>query len=545
MKTSKSVIAALLSTSLFLAGLAGAAEQPATTAETDKTVVAKSKRETSTADHSKYEELQKQFKQGQEVTEACIDCHTEAAKQIHKTKHWTWEYTNPKTGQKLGKKNVINNFCTATKTNMTFCAACHIGYGFEDDSFDFASEKNVDCLACHDTTGTYKKYPGLSGHPAYEPYEWPAKSGKFKPAVDLQKVAQNVGKTSRRTCGACHFFGGGGNAVKHGDLDKSLENPSRYLDIHMDKDGLDFTCSTCHSDGKHDVAGSRYHTQASDNKGPLLRGQKDDRNPATCQACHGDTPHEEDERLNTHARKLACQTCHIPEYARSPQLTKMSWDWSTAGKMGEDGKPMKIKASSGMIAYDTKKGDFTYDRYVIPEYKWFNGEVLYTLFGDKVNPDEVVKINDFRGEPNDPGARIWPFKIFRGKQPIDAEKRSLAVFHTAGDDDTAFWQNFDWDKALTTGMKAMGTEYSGKLSFVSTEMSWPITHMVAPKEDALSCAQCHNKNGRMQGIDGIYMPGTDNTPLLDKLFYIIALLALVGVVIHGAIRLINDRKEAE
>jgi octaheme c-type cytochrome (tetrathionate reductase family) len=543
MNTIKSFTTALLISSLLsMVGVADAAEATATPAA-DAMSATRAEKPKSTADHSRFKELQKEFASGPEVTEACLECHNDAAKQIHTTKHWNWEYISPKTGQKLGKKNVINNFCTATRTNLEFCASCHIGYDYRDESFDFTSERNVDCLVCHDSTGTYKKYPGLAGHPAYEPYEWPAHSGTFKPAVDLQKVAQNVGQTSRETCGACHFNGGGGNAVKHGDLDKSLEKPGNYLDVHMDAKGLNFSCSTCHADGEHDVAGSRYHTQPSEKEGLLMRGKYGDRNPATCQACHGNSPHpKSQERLNTHTRKLACQTCHIPEYARGQHYTKMTWDWSTAGKLDENGHPIKINASSGKVAYDSKKGDFTYDRYVKPEYKWYNGEVEFTLFGDEVNPDEVVKINDFKGGPNDPGARIWPFKVFRGKQPIDAEKKSLAVFHTAGDDDSAFWTNFNWEKALTTGMAAMGTEYSGKLDFVSTEMSWPITHMVAPKEDALTCAQCHNENGRMKGIEGVYMPGTNNTPMLDKLAFIIALLSLIGVLIHGGIRIIASRK---
>lgn len=42
-----------------------------------------------TADHAKYEQLQREFVSGPEVTQACLECHTEAAKQIHKTTHWT------------------------------------------------------------------------------------------------------------------------------------------------------------------------------------------------------------------------------------------------------------------------------------------------------------------------------------------------------------------------------------------------------------------------------------------------------------------------
>ncbi len=43
----------------------------------------------STADHSKFDELQQAFKTGPEVTKACLGCHTEAAKQLHKTTPWT------------------------------------------------------------------------------------------------------------------------------------------------------------------------------------------------------------------------------------------------------------------------------------------------------------------------------------------------------------------------------------------------------------------------------------------------------------------------
>jgi hypothetical protein len=41
--------------------------------------------------------------------------------------------------------------------------------------------------------------------------------------------------------------------------------------------------------------------------------------------------------LNRHTSKLACQTCHIPEFARGGIATKMSWDWSTAGQRDANG----------------------------------------------------------------------------------------------------------------------------------------------------------------------------------------------------------------
>jgi len=496
----------------------------------------------STADHSKFEELKRNFRSGPEVTKACLKCHTEAGKQVQHTKHWTWEYINPVTKQKLGKKHVINNFCTSVKTNQTFCSACHVGYGWSDDSFDFSKEANVDCLACHDTTGKYKKIPGLSGHPNYKTMEWPPHSGRFREPTDLKKIAQNVGKTSRASCGSCHFYGGGGDAVKHGDLDSSLKMPEHYLDVHMDAKGLNFSCGECHLSDAHKVTGSRYAPTAAEQKGALLRGKDDERNPTTCRACHGDAPHTEYAKLNDHTDKLACQTCHIPEFARGRRPTKMTWDWSTAGRLDEKGHRIQVKNSGGQVAYDSKKGDFTYERYVKPEYVWFNGNINYTLFGDKVDGSDKVKINEFMGGPDDPNSRIWPVKVFRGKQPYDVENQTLAVFHTAGKDGAAFWGNYNWDKALKVGMASTAVAFSGKYDFVETEMSWPITHMVAPKEDALSCVQCHKENGRLEGLKGIYMPGNNNWPIIDFLGYSVALLALIGVLIHGGIRYLTSRK---
>ena len=110
------------------------------------------------------------------------------------------------------------------------------------------------------------------------------------------------------------------------------------------------------------------------------------------------------------------------------------------------------------------------------------------------------------------------------------------MVHTAGEDETALWPNYDWPKAIEAGMKTAGLPYSGKYGFVSTEMSWPITHMVAPKADALSCAQCHADQGRLDGIAGVYLPGRDRNHLLDMAGWAVVLLSLLGVLIHGGTR---------
>lgn len=541
-----------LAITALLAGTAFANQAPASAAAPAPAA----KESGSTADHSKFKELQQPFKAGPDVTKACLSCHTEAAKQVMKTKHWTWEWKNPENGQLLGKKNVINNFCTATTSNHKFCSACHAGYGWEDEKFDFANQNAVDCLVCHEQTGKYKKWPGLSGHPNYKEIEFPAGSGKKFPPVDLNKVAQSVGKPSRANCGACHFLGGGGDAVKHGDLDTSLKMPQRYLDVHMDAKGLNFSCVTCHTTQGHEVPGSRYTPDGKDTGHAFMRGEtKDQAQPASCQSCHDQKPHKVagltdflHKKLNEHTDKLACQTCHIPQFARA-QPTKMSWDWSTAGKLDANGKPFTLKDSSGHHdRYDSKKGDFVYESDVVPEYVWINGKVKYTLLGDPVNTQGVTEINHYFGSADDDRSRIWPVKVFRGKQPYDVETKSLLVFHTAvgyGEkDDTNFWQNFKWDQAIKTGSEVARRPFSGKFDFVQTEMTWPITHMVAPKEDALTCTQCHSKSGRLQKVQGLYMPGRDGKPWLDLLGGFAALGTLLGVLFHGGLRIYLANRKA-
>ena len=498
----------------------------------------------STADHSQFKELQEPFKTGPDVTEACLKCHTEASKQLHQTKHWNWKFTNPETGQTVGKTQVINNFCLAVEKNYPRCTSCHIGYGWKDASFDFTSEKNVDCLVCHDTTGTYKKYPAGAGHPAYKDKPFPPKGGKkiFK-AVDLNKVAQNVGKTSRATCGACHFYGGGGDGVKHGDLDSSMTNPDSQLDVHMGTDGLNFVCADCHTTDGHETQGSRYNPVAKDKHGIDVIG-RDDKSRATCESCHGLEPHPEtvNNKLNEHTDRVACQTCHIPSYARGGKPTKTWWDWSTAGRKTADGKPIKEKDKNGYVTYVTKKGHFEWGENLEPEYRWLSGNIRFRSVGEKIDPTQVVTLNVFEGSYDDKDARIWPFKVMRGKQAYDKVNNTMAIAHLFGKDKDAYWKSYSWSKSLASAMKAAGEEFSGEYDFMETEMYWPLAHMVAPKEESLECAECHSKDGRLANLTDFYLPGRDNNGMLDMIGWLAVAGTLGGVSLHGFLRMIASKR---
>jgi octaheme c-type cytochrome (tetrathionate reductase family) len=314
----------------------------------------------------------------------------------------------------------------------------------------------------------------------------------------------------------------------------------------MDVDGNNFSCSTCHKTDGHQVPGSRYAPTAKDKDPAHLRGKAETTNPATCQACHGQAPHKE-AKINNHTNKLACQTCHIPAYARGGQPTKMTWDWSTAGKLDKDGKPYVEKDEDGYESYMSIKGNFTWKENVKPEYVWFNGTVHYTLMGDKIEKgDKPTQINRFEGSATDGKSMIWPVKIFRGNQVYDPVNKSLVITHLAGNDDTAFWKNLNWDKAVAAGMAKTDAKFSGKLDFIETESAWPITHMVAPKEKAVGCVECHTSNGRLEKIDGVYIPGrsSDHARWLELGGWAMVILTLVGVTGHGLIRIVTNKRNS-
>lgn len=342
--------------------------------------------------------------------------------------------------------------------------------------------QNIDCLICHDTTGSYVKAPPAAGMP--------------DPKVDLPYVAANVGPSSRKTCGTCHFSGGGGDAVKHADMSAELFWPKRSCDIHMG--GYDFSCVDCHRTRNHKIAGRS--TSA-----PVAEGSR------SCEDCHTAQPHYGDtlldHHLNKHCDSVACNTCHSPVYSKCAP-TKVWWDWSESG----DKKREVVKDKYGKGDYDWKKGSFRWKESARPVYAWYNGFMKRLLLGDPVSnatqgfmPDETLTYDQKRrlvparitepiGEMLDPHSKITPFKVMEGIQPADARHRYFVIPHLypyGKDDTTAFWKTGVWQPAIKEGMTKAGLPYSGEYMWVATAMYWRIEHEVMPKESALSCVQCH------------------------------------------------------
>jgi len=399
------------------------------------------------------------FETGPQVTQACLSCHEEAADQVMHTAHWRWQsepvmLEGREEPVSTGKKNTINNFCIGIQGNWSSCTSCHAGYGWEDENFDFENSANVDCLVCHDNSGGYRK--GKKGLPAE--------------GVDLLASAKSVALPTRDNCGSCHFRGGGGNAVKHGDLDESLYYPSDDLDVHMGR--FDFQCVDCHQTDDHVITGRSISVSV------------DNANQIACTDCHSSKLHA-DSRINAHTDTLACQTCHIPHVAVK-QATKTHWDWSAAGDENRE---------EDTHHYLKIKGSFIYQKNLVPEYYWYNGLADRYLLGDTLDEDGMTALNPPKGDVRDPQARIWPFKVHRATQPYDSKLNHLLQPVTSGAG--GFWKEFDWNQALELGSEITGLPYSGEFDFANTEMFWPQTHMVAPKSAALQCKACHAENGRM------------------------------------------------
>jgi octaheme c-type cytochrome (tetrathionate reductase family) len=418
-----------------------------------------------TPHHAEHEILQGTFTDGPSVTRACLSCHAEVGAHLVITAHWTWRGPIPgveerNNNESAGKINMINNFCIAVPGNEKRCAQCHIGYGWVDGSFDFKDPTQADCLVCHDRTGTYRKGKTSGGHP--------------EKGVDLGAVARNVGKTSTASCGVCHFYGGGGDNIKLPNMGTSLLVGSPEVDVHMGREG--FACTECHRAEGHRIAGSGVHL-------PVVERS------LSCEGCHN-APVHDDEEIEGHTLHVACQTCHIPQLARS-QPTKSDWRWSQAGDSGRDTEPDKF----GKATYLKKKGAFQWKQGYRPTLAWYDGRSQRMLLGEIFDPaSKPISLAAPVATIKDMKARIYPFKVMRGDQPADAVRHVLLPPHLFGEaaGPKPYWKEFDWAAALQEGAAAAGLAYSGEYEFVSTAMYMSANHGVAPADQALSCDSCHD-----------------------------------------------------
>ena len=467
-RRSLSLIAILLLTSLALAACGSGSSAPAPVDPPDPFV-----------GHLKH--FQDHAYEG---TDSCLSCHPTAGAEMLASVHFQYESAEANieghAGHTHGKTDFINNFCIALASNEGRCTQCHAGIGWADNTYDRTDPTKIDCLICHDLSGTYVKEPKTAGAPP--------------PDLDLDACAQQVGVPTRSNCLACHAKAGGGDNVKHGDLNTDLKDPTRDMDVHMEALGLDYSCQTCHSTMNHKVPGMSV---PGDGAGRVL-----------CTKCHSDAPHE-NATYNAHTARIACQTCHVPVIGRS-MPTKIDWDWSTAGQNMD---PIPVD-EYGKETYSKLKGTFVWGMDVAPTLRWYNGNWNRMIINENDSySSEPASLASPVGSKGDANSKIYPFKYMVGKQPADANNHTVLVPHLFGGagGPNPYWAKFDWDLALIDGAAYTGQTYTGAFEFVQTEMYLAVNHGVAPKAEALTCSKCHfggpNIDWAALGYDGDPMAG--------------------------------------
>ncbi len=406
-------------------------------------------------------------------TGTCLTCHRQQAEDFHGSAHYQWKgdtryMVNPP-GPTAGKLGGINDFCIYPDINWIGilktvdgqdtnggCAQCHAGLGAKPSpDLTTAQLENIDCLICH--SPSYKrKVASVNGVFRFVPDEQAM-------GMSALEAAWNISRPSSGTCLNCHTRSGGGNNFKRGDIEEAHRNATRDFDVHLAPKaagGAGLSCLSCHTSSNHRIAG----------RGTDLR-EVDSLTQVRCKNCHPAAPHG-NSRLDTHAKRIDCTSCHIPAFARG-SATDMRRDWSLEPEVDATKRlydPNMLKAS-----------------HVVPEYRFFNGMSHFYNFGEPAIPaaNGRVLMSGPAGTINDPGARIFPFKRHEGNQPVDPVSDRLLPLKIG-----IFFQTGDLTTAVEQGAAGVNWTYNG-YEFAETERYMGIFHEVAPSEQALSCTSCH------------------------------------------------------
>jgi len=413
-------------------------------------------------------------------TSTCLACHQKEAENFFHSQHYQWKGDAPQivnsNKQKLGKMNTFNDFCTSPRGNwMGFvknsrgdvvskgCSACHAGKGLlPSETMSKQQLENIDCLICHASGYRRDLYEDDKGLVEWKPILWKNQEG-------LDSVAKRISAPTRAMCLRCHSASGGGPNFKRGDIEYILANPTREHDVHMATEGKNMQCADCHAGKDHRVLGRGADLSGSDTPGK----------PLTCSssACHTGAMHKLPV-LNKHTEAINCTVCHIPKFARE-EPTDMVRDWSKPSYNAET---------------DKYSATITLQKDVTPIYAWFNGFTRAQLPGEPANrlSDGSVGIMVPQGSRDDPKAKIFAFKLHKGRLPLLSEKNWLIPITVEH-----FFSNGQIEPAVLNAAKENYGIDNAKFTWVETTRYMGIFHGVQPKENALKCSNCHGANGLM------------------------------------------------
>ncbi len=422
----------------------------------------------------------KEYFEHYEGTQTCLTCHREEAEQFFYSQHYQGRADSSHVagagGRQLGKMETINDFCTNPKANWIGvvrnsrgevlakgCSGCHAGFG-QLPSAQISPEqlRNVDCLICHASGYRKDLYPTEEGGWQWRPILWKNQAG-------LDSVSKRISLPTRTMCLRCHANSGGGPNYKRGDLEYALKDPSEDFDVHMASEGLDMQCVDCHAGSDHRVRG-----RGTDLAGSDLPGQ-----PLSCDeaGCHGGRPHPA-EVLNRHDR-VYCTVCHLPSFAKE-DATDMRRDWSTP-------------------VYDPDRDKYSatidLERNVAPVVAWYNGKIQAQLPGEPIQrrPDGTVGMVLPQGSRADPEARLFAFKLHRGRLPVLTDSGWIVPIVVE-----EFYADGDIDRAVRNAARQMYGLTDADYTWVDTVRYMGVFHEVPPASQALECLDCHGPAGRIR-----------------------------------------------
>lgn len=408
--------------------------------------------------------------------EMCVSCHRVEASDMFASTHYQWQgdplYMTNQDQPTQGKiSGAVNTYCGNVSGNWNGCSSCHVGRGLlPEETLSESQLENIDCLLCHQ-----KEYKRIKVAGVMVP-------DTAKMAISMDRAVQTVHLPERANCLGCHAKAGGGDAVKRGDLALATVNTTdRNYDVHMATTGANLACQNCHVTENHHVAGKGSDLRPTD-----LDVQVD------CSNCHGSKPHSNSD-INQHTATVACQTCHIPVYAKNAndteadEATELNRSWQAGTEhTAPPLHPVLTKANN-----------------VIPKYKFWNRFSTNYLLGDvaKVDPETgAYATSRPQGNVND--GKLYPFKYKTSDYPLRSNSQELIALDTS-----VFFATADGDAAAKSGLVNMGYSADDAYEWVLTDTYQLLNHQVSPKGQALQCADCHLKTTRidLQGSLG-YAP---------------------------------------
>ena len=401
----------------------------------------------------------------------CLGCHQNEATEVADSTHYRWTGDAPDmvngTALQQGKlTNAVNSYCINILGNWPVCGSCHVGRGRRPDD-PVATSENIDCLMCHNEE--------------YATQRIRLPDGSLGVEMPVESMVQNIQRPKRSNCLACHAKAGGGDGVKRGDLSlANVTNSDPFFDVHMNTSGANLDCQTCHIFKNHRVIGKGSDIRPTDD---LVRGSE-----VSCLTCHTDkgTPNGHDTmKINDHVARVACQTCHIPVYAKV--ATETHRDWRTH----HDGSPADGGSGPGH-PHTEKLSDLT------PVYAFWNRLSDNYLLGDDASRTYDRNFDTYptsrpSGGVDDAASKLYPFKYKTAVQPKTIVDNRLIALDT-----------FDYLKvsgnvsqAIEKGLVNMGYPPVEPYEWIVTDTYQLLNHGVEPASRALTCNECHGDTARL------------------------------------------------